>query len=126
MACNDRDSHMDCVQKRDSPATATLEATVESAENDLNTSLLRAQRVLESCDDIHIRDFTEQFKGSWRQYEAANRALTSRQRQQGCESKANTLMKRRLQLHIEHANATISALNNRLEALGQDACSSIP
>ena len=54
MACNDRDSHMDSVQKRDSPATATLEAMVESAENDLNTSLLRAQRVLESCDDIHV------------------------------------------------------------------------
>ena len=117
MACNDRDRYMDQLQKRDSSATATLEATVESVENDLNTTLLRAQRALESREDVHVQGRIEQIKTSWRKYEAANRALTIKQRQQDCKSRANILMKRTLQLRIEHANSTILALNNRLEAL---------
>ena len=111
--------------KRDCPATATLEETLESAENELNTTLLRAQRSLESHHDDRIREVIAHLKTAWRPFEDASRALTNRHRQQGCTNEANLLLKTRLQLRTEDVNPTIASLNAVLADLGQDACSSI-
>ena len=107
------------------PTLKILEENLDNSEAALSKALSQVSNISQSTIESEIKQLIVNLKATTANYSKHNKALADRKRENGCAEEATKLSRKRFDLVHSDAREAIAMLNDQIQALGGDACSSL-